>query len=122
MWFMHALARRLENAEKSSMVECVAVTPGFVPTSELIRSAGRWPLWILTAGKTLLSWILPQTKSLDQGANEFLMVCTSEMILHVKYVRDLKIHEPSEQSKDVENQERLWATSEKVVNTKYEIV
>jgi len=99
MW-MHQLSRKLEN---SGITVC-SLSPGFIPSTGLARNYG-WFKWVLM--KAVFVW-LPFTKSIDHGANAILHCSNDSNIKNGKYYANLKEDETSVDSKNQENQEKLW--------------
>ncbi|MBX7190451.1 MAG: SDR family oxidoreductase [Sandaracinaceae bacterium] len=105
VWFTYAMARRLEGTG----VTVNAVCPGFVPETAVPKATG--------LQRVLFRWVfplLPQARTVDQGASGIAWVCDAPELEDVtgKFFTDRHERRSSDESYDVEKQERLFRESE----------
>lgn len=105
VWFAYALSKRL--AGKGVTVN--ALCPGFVPATSQDRAKGFQGF--------LFRWVfphLPNARTVDVATGNIAWVCTAPELASVtgKFFADRKERRSSDESYDVEKQERLWRFSE----------
>lgn len=109
MWFTYALARRLEGKG----VTVNALCPGFVPVTASVKQKGFQRLMF----RYVLP-LLPQARSVEQASTHISWVATAPELEGKTggFYVDLKEMRSSEESYDVEKQQRLWSLSERLVS------
>jgi len=101
------LARRLEGTN----VTVNAVCPGFVPSTDLMRNASGMQKFF---NRYVLRFVkLPSTRTIHQGAQAIINVATDEKYKGVtgKYIKDNTETQSSEETRDEENQKKLFELS-----------
>ena len=108
MWFAYALARRLEG----SGVTVNALCPGFVPETGAASAHGVQRLMF-----RYVFPLLPQARTVDQASTHMAWVATAPELASVsgRFFVDRAERRSSDESYDVEEQERLWRYSEAAV-------
>ncbi|KAL1917005.1 uncharacterized protein VTP21DRAFT_5203 [Calcarisporiella thermophila] len=105
LYHIYVLSSRL--AETHSGVTCNAVSPGFVPATNLNRFSW-WPLrWAM---RNLFPWLISVARSAEVAGEEYLYYGTSEAIEGVsgKYFQYKEVVDSSEESYDMEKAKAAW--------------
>ena len=107
LWFCYALARRLEGSGVTSVAAC----PGFVPQTLMVGRTGFSKLMF-----EVLDW-MPFARKPQESGDEFARIALDADYAGANgtFYSYGKITTSSELSHDQDNQERLWALSEKLV-------